>query len=91
MMRSLAEPESEWDRTIWSLIKSNDVGAIVRLSTWDQLYAQGNGTPGFLGYVLALGVAAGAAPGFAELVATEAQPACAFLAWDEAALNGGLA
>jgi protocatechuate 4,5-dioxygenase beta chain len=88
MMRSLTEPESEWDRTIWSLIKANNVEAIVAMSTWDQLYAQGNGTPGFLGYLLALGAAKGSRPGFAELVATTAQPACAFLEWDEAALNG---
>lgn len=87
MMRSLTEPESEWDRTIWSLIKANDVDAIVAMSTWDQLYAQGNGTPGFLGYVLALGAADSARPSFAELVTTTVQPACAFLGWDEAALN----
>lgn len=88
MMRSLTEPESAWDRTIWSLIMSNNVEAMVAMSTWDQLYAQGNGTPGFLGYVLGLGAADGARPSFAELVATTAQPACAFLEWDEAALNG---
>lgn len=91
MMRSIHEPESEWDHTIWSLIRTNDVDRITELSTWDQLYAQGNGTPGFLGYVLALGLARGAPPSFAEMVATTAQPACAFLQWDEAALNGDMA
>ena len=88
MMRSVQEPESEWDRTTWSLIRENNVDGIVERSTWDQLYATGNGTPGFLGYVFALGLARGARPSFAEMVATTAQPACAFLHWNEAALKG---
>jgi protocatechuate 4,5-dioxygenase beta chain len=89
MLRVQQEPLSNWDRAMWSLIEANDVDAITRRSTFEQLFAHGNGTPGFLGYVLALGAAAGARPSFANLVATGAQPACAFLAWGEAALNGG--
>jgi protocatechuate 4,5-dioxygenase, beta chain len=89
MLRVQAEPLSEWDRSMWALIEANDVDEITRRSSFDQLFAHGNGTPGFLGYVLAFGAAAGARPTFASLVATGAQPACAFLAWDEAALNGG--
>lgn len=91
MMRSLVEPESEWDRNIWRLINENNIDEVVRLSTWDQLFAVGNGTPGFLGYVLAFGLARGASPSFAEMVATKAQPACAFLGWDETSLTGGRA
>jgi hypothetical protein len=89
MMRSLTEPESDWDRMMWRLIRANDVEQIAALSTWDQLYPVGNGTPGFLGYVLGLGLACGSAPSFAELVATTAQPACAFLEWSETTLNAG--
>lgn len=89
MMAGLTNPESEWDRMTWQLVRDNEVDKITELSTWDQLYAVGNGTPGFLGYVLALGLAGGAAPTFAELVATTAQPACAFVEWNETALNGG--
>jgi protocatechuate 4,5-dioxygenase beta chain len=89
MLRLQTEPESEWDRSMWSLIRDNNVETIVARSTWDQLYAHGNGTPGFLGYVLAFGAASGRPLSDAELVATTAQPAVAFLAWDEAALNGG--
>jgi len=91
MMRSLKEPESEWDRMMWSLVRENNVDRITELSTWDQLYAHGNGTPGFLGYVFSFGLARGAPPSFAEMVATTAQPACAFVHWDEAALNGDVA
>ena len=91
MLRGMKEPESAWDTATWRLIKANDVEGIVAMSTWDQLYAHGNGTPGFLGYVTALGFAQGAPAGFAEMVATTAQPACAFLGWTETELNGGRA
>lgn len=91
MMTSVREGGTEWDRAMWTLIEANDVAEIVRRSTWDQLFAAGNGTPGFLAYVLAYGAARGAPPSYRRLVATAAQPACAFLAWDDAALNGGAA
>lgn len=91
MLRVREEPVSAWDRDMWALIEANDVEEITRRSTWDQLFAHGNGTPGFLAYVLAYGLAAGARPTFADLVATGAQPACAFLAWDDDALNGATA
>lgn len=88
MLSIQKQPKSEWDAETWELIMANDVAALLKRATWDQLYAQGNGTPGFLGYCLALGVARGRAPSFADLVATTAQPPCAFLGWDEVALNG---
>lgn len=87
MIRNMTEPESDWDRAMWARIEANDVAGIVSHSTWDQLYAAGNGTPGFLAYVFAYGAARGTLPVYRRLVATTAQPACAFIAWDEAALN----
>lgn len=89
MLEVQSQPLSDWDAQTWALLQANDTETIVARSTWDQLYAVGNGTPGFLGYVLALGSAQGAAPTFMELVATTAQPACAFLEWGNMALNGG--
>lgn len=89
MLDNMTEPETDWDRAMWARIEANDVEAIIRHSTWDQLYAAGNGTPGFLAYVFAFGAAKGAAPGYKRLIATTAQPACAFVGWDEVALNGG--
>jgi len=91
MLSSVVDGGTDWDRAMWALIEANDVAEIVRRSTWDQLYAAGNGTPGFLAYVLAFGAARGAPASYRRLVATSAQPACAFLAWDEAALKGGAA
>lgn len=89
MLAGVVEGGTEWDRKIWARIEANDVAAILRDATWEKLYAAGNGTPGFLAYVLALGAARGASATYRRLVASAAQPACAFLAWDEAALNGG--
>lgn len=91
MLSGVVEGGTDWDRAMWARIEANDVPAILRHSTWDQLYAAGNGTPGFLAYVLAFGAARGARPSYGRLVASSAQPACAFLAWDEKALNGGAA
>lgn len=88
MLESVVDGGTDWDRATWALIEANDVAEIVRRSTWDQLYSAGNGTPGFLAYVFAYGAARRAAPSYRKLVANTAQPACAFLAWDEAALNG---
>lgn len=88
MMNLLDEPETDWDRKMWSLILQGNFDEIKRLSTWDQLYAQGNGTPGFLGNVFVLGAAAGADLSFAKMVATSAQPAICFLGWSEQSLNG---
>ncbi|MCO6187598.1 2,3-dihydroxybiphenyl 1,2-dioxygenase [Rhizobium sp. L1K21] len=89
MLSIQKEPASAWDIETWALIEENRVDDILQRATWDQLYAQGNGTPGFLAYCVALGAARGAAPGFAEMVATGAQPPCAFLGWTESDLKGG--
>lgn len=89
MLTSVVDGGTDWDRTMWARIEANEVDEIVRHSTWDQLFAAGNGTPGFLAYVMAFGAARGAAVSYRKLVATPAQPACAFLAWNEAALDGG--
>lgn len=91
MLESVVEGGVAWDRAMWARIEANEVEEIVRRSTWDELYAAGNGTPGFLAYVLAFGAARGAPASYRKLVATAAQPACAFLAWDDAALNGDAA
>jgi protocatechuate 4,5-dioxygenase beta chain len=74
-------PRSEWDTRMWGHVEAHDVERIVSESTWDQLYAAGNGTPGFLDFVLAYGVADGTRPDVAELIASTAMPACAFFAW----------
>lgn len=74
-------PRSQWDERMWSYVDAHDVERIVAESSWDALYAAGNGTPGFLDFVFAYGVAGGARPELAELIASTAMPACAFFAW----------
>jgi protocatechuate 4,5-dioxygenase beta chain len=90
MLTSVVDGGTEWDRAMWARIEANDVESIVAHSNWDRLYAAGNGTPGFLAYVLAFGTARGAAASYRKLVANTAQPGCAYLAWDEATLNGDI-
>lgn len=91
MLDILTEPETEWDTKMWSLMTDpSKLDEITALSTWDQLYEHGNGTPGFLGNVLALGFAGGAQSTFAKMVATTAQPAVCFMAWTENDLNGAI-
>lgn len=88
MLQVRSQPLSPWDAQIWSLIEANRVDDITARANWDELFAAGNGTPGFLAYVLAFGMARGAASVWRDLVATSAQPACAFLEWDEISLEG---
>jgi protocatechuate 4,5-dioxygenase beta chain len=88
MLELIKQQPLAWDTEMWGLILANQIDEVTKRATWDQLYALGNGTPGFLGYVFALGLADGARPSHAEFVATGAQPAVGFLEWDEAALNG---
>jgi protocatechuate 4,5-dioxygenase beta chain len=88
MLSSVVDGGTDWDRAMWARIEANDVEEIVRCSTWEQLYAAGNGTPGFLAYVLAFGAARGAVPAYRTFVANGAQPGCAFIAWTETGLNG---
>ena len=89
MLDCVETPESELDTELWGYIQSNDIDAMLKRSTWDQLYEWGNGTPGFLGFVFGFGVARGVKPPYAHMICTPAQPTCGIFAWDEATLNGG--
>ncbi len=91
MMRHSRQPESAWDRTINDLMIKNDVDGIVAHSSWEEMYAQGNNTPGFLGYVFAYGVANGAPFSWHDYVPSSHQPLLTLLEWNEDQLNGGRA
>ncbi len=84
----MLKPDAEWDNRMWGLIQANAIAEVVAASNWDDLYAIGNGTPGFLDLVCALGLARGAAPSRSRFVANPQGPANVFLEWDEAALDG---
>ncbi|WP_428152414.1 hypothetical protein [Brevundimonas sp.] len=91
MMRHAQQPESDWDRTIDRLMFNNDVDGIVAHSSWEEMYAQGNNTPGFLGFVFAYGVANGAPYSWKDYVPSTHQPLMTLLEWNEDQLNGGRA
>jgi protocatechuate 4,5-dioxygenase beta chain len=81
------EPLSDWDRDTWARLTGGDVDGLLPRCTWDRLYAQGNGTPGFLVNLVGWGAAGGLPPTWSELNASEFGPPNAFLAWDEDALD----
>ncbi len=91
MMRHAQRPESEWDRAVHAAMLRNDVAGLVARSSWDEMYAQGNNTPGFLGFVFAYGVAAGAPFSRHDHVPSATQPLMILLEWTEDQLDGGRA
>ena len=90
MLRHTQRPESEWDKTINDAILRNDVDKLVAHSSWEEMYAQGNNTPGFLGFIFAYGVASGAAYSWHDYVPSTHQPLMILLEWTEDQLNANL-
>lgn len=90
MLRHTKRPESDWDRTINDAMLRNDVDTLIAHSSWDEMYAQGNNTPGFLGFIFAYGVANGAPYSWQDYVPSTHQPLMILLEWTEDQLNGGL-
>ncbi len=80
-------PLSDWDTATWERLHHGDLTGLVDECTYDRLYEQGNGTPGFLDYLFALGLAGDARPSWSELVAGPTQPPAGFLRWDEPTLS----
>ncbi len=87
MLRHAEVPESDWDRTIDDCMRRNDVAGIVAHASWEEMYAQGNNTPGFLGFVFAYGVANGAPYSWYDDVPSATQPLQSLLEWTEDRLN----
>ena len=88
MMRHASMPESEWDKAIDGCIRRNDVAGLLARASWEEMYAQGNNTPGFLGYIFAFGVAAGAPCSWYDYVPSRTQPLQSLLEWNEDQLTG---
>ena len=87
MMRHSKIPESGWDRVINDCMLRNDVAGILSHASWEEMYAQGNNTPGFLGYVFAYGVADGAPFSWHDYVVSTSQPLLTLLEWTEDQLH----
>ena len=87
MMSHRDQPESDWDRAIEDCMVRNDVPGMLSHCSWEEMYAQGNNTPGFLGYVFAYGVANGAPYSWHDYIAAPTQQLLTLLEWDEERLN----
>ena len=84
MLRIRTDPVPEFDLTMKALLTAGDAEAVIREANWDRLLAAGNGTAGFLDFVLLLGAARGAAPSYVDLNSTRMTTASFFLSWDAA-------
>ncbi len=88
MMKFRERPLSAWDEATWERLHTGDLAELVEDCTFERLYEVGNGTPGFLDYLFAIGMVDDRRPSWSRLVSGPTQPPCGFLNWDEAALNG---
>jgi protocatechuate 4,5-dioxygenase beta chain len=71
----------EFDVQMMGLIADGDAAAVVRNATFERLMQAGNVTPGFLNYVLLLGMAGGAKPTATALRFPAATTAVYYMEW----------
>ena len=74
-------PDEAFDRRMMELIDKGDARQVVREATIDRMMAAGNVTPGFLNYVLLLGLAGGTVPRSTALRFPKASPAVYYMEW----------
>lgn len=89
MLAFTREPVTAWDLRTWELFTTGRVDDLLPECTWDKLYAQGNGTPGFMVHLVAWGAVRGALPTWSELTSSPASFPNPFVEWDEQAINEG--
>lgn len=89
MARFTEEPVTPWDLRTWELFTNGRVDDLLPDCTWDKLYAQGNGTPGFMVHLVAWGAAHGAVPSWCDLTSSPVSFVNTFVQWDEATIEQG--
>jgi protocatechuate 4,5-dioxygenase beta chain len=82
MLAKLTNPVMEFDRVMSGLLAAGDAPAVIREAAWERLMRAGGGTPGFLDFVLLLGVARGTRPSYMDLNSTRVTEASFFVTWD---------
>lgn len=87
MLHIRANPILDFDLRMKALLTDGDAPAVIREASWERMLEAGNGTAGFLDFVLLLGVARGARPSYVDLNSTRITAASFFITWD--APNGG--
>jgi protocatechuate 4,5-dioxygenase beta chain len=78
--RSSSDPQ--FDRRMMDLIAEADVATIIEECTWDRMMAAGNVTPGFLNFVLLMGLADGRAPSISGVRFPKSKGSVPYMAWD---------
>ena len=78
--RSSSDPE--FDRRMMSLVGRGDVSTVIEEATWDRMMASGNVTPGFLNFVLLMGLADGKAPSVSGVRFPKSKGSVPYMAWD---------
>lgn len=89
MANFVNEPVTAWDLRTWELFTNGRVDELLPDCTWEKLYQQGNGTPGFLVHLVAWGVVGGAVPSWCDLTSSNASFVNIFVEWDEATIAQG--
>lgn len=89
MDRFTREPVTTWDLRTWELFTNGRVDDLLPECTWDKLYEQGNGTPGFMVHLVAWGATRGAIPSWCDLTSSPASFVNTFLEWDDNTIAEG--
>jgi protocatechuate 4,5-dioxygenase, beta chain len=76
-----------FDRNMMAFIEAGDVQSVLRDSTFERLLQAGNVTPGFLNYVMLLGVAEGRKPSAIALRFPQTTTAVYYMEWDHGSLS----
>lgn len=78
--------DEDFDRSMMAFIEAGDVASVLRDSTFERLLQAGNVTPGFLNYVMLLGVAEGSKPSAIQLRLPRGTTAVYYMEWAQGAL-----
>lgn len=78
--RSSSDPE--FDRRMMNLLGHGEVENVIREATWDKMMASGNVTPGFLNFVLLMGLADGMPPSVWGVRFPKSKGSVPYMAWD---------
>ena len=78
--RSSSDPA--FDRRMMHLVGSGDVETVIEEATWDRMMASGNVTPGFLNFVLLMGLADGKPPSVSGVRFPKSKGSVPYMAWD---------
>ena len=81
--RSSSDPE--FDRRMMNLVGRGDVEIVIKEATWENMMASGNVTPGFLNFVLLMGLADGKAPSVSGVRFPKSKGSVPYMAWDNQA------